>query len=578
MRAMADETPFVYHLEQVIGRGGFGTVYRAELRGPSGFSKIVAVKLLNHEAAANTDLAQRLRDEARMLGLVQHRAIVQVDRLVQLDGRWAVVMEFVPGFDLQAILDRHGPLPPAAALECIEEVASALHVAYAAAPGLDPESSEPMRLVHRDVKPANIRITPSGAVKLLDFGIARAHFPAREARTESLRFGSMNYMSPLRLAMEDDGHAGDVYALGAVLYEMITGRAVGMASHHETAHHKIVEDALERLHAEGASADLVALVGAALAYEADDRPDARTFMAAARHLRTEQTPRPSLLEWVDHTFPDLVANAPTPDDDTETGRQLYEVAPSITNPTLGADLLDVMAEENDATTERAPRFHPDALIDPLRGGPTTPQRRRRPRRWAPVVALLAIVGLASAAVWLAQPSSSDGRRVASECEQVPLDTDREPIEAIDGLFRGWQKLDIDQVDGMLALDFQRRDGTSGAIQQRDTFLAQREAIFNRLVSVTWNGPVHDGEGFGIPTVIDGVAVRCADSNHLRVVVRYNWTVTSQRTGRHTVETNVVDAYEIDLDGLITSNLDYADLEAATAWRDACCIPGAETLR
>ena len=79
-------------------------MYRSEVRGEGGFSKAVAIKLLNADMVSSVDVAQRLRDEARVLGLVRHRAIVQVDGLIRIAGRWAMVMEFVDGVDLKAVM------------------------------------------------------------------------------------------------------------------------------------------------------------------------------------------------------------------------------------------------------------------------------------------------------------------------------------------------------------------------------------------------------------------------------------------------------------------------------------------
>ena len=118
--------------------------------------------------------------------------------------------------DLKLLLSR-GPVPVGIAIEIIQEVANALYVAYErpATP------SGPLRLLHRDIKPSNILLSVSGDVKILDFGVARAEFEAREARTQAVAFGSLAYMSPERMENVNT-HTGDVYALGAVLYELIT--------------------------------------------------------------------------------------------------------------------------------------------------------------------------------------------------------------------------------------------------------------------------------------------------------------------------------------------------------------------
>ena len=116
-----------YRVLETLGKGGFGTVYRAELLGSGGFAKQVALKVLNDEG--QREIAHRLRDEARILGHIRHRAIVGVDGLAHLDEGWAVVMEYIDGVDAKELLAA-GPVPARCALEIVEEAASALHAAY----------------------------------------------------------------------------------------------------------------------------------------------------------------------------------------------------------------------------------------------------------------------------------------------------------------------------------------------------------------------------------------------------------------------------------------------------------------
>ena len=136
-----------YELLELLGKGGFGRVYLARFHGEAGFQKDVALKFLKSGAQDNRNLIARLRDEARLLGLLRHRAIVHVDRLIRLQGAWVIVMEYVPGADLSSFM-KDGPVPPGPTLEVLE-VASALTAAY--------ERSSPdgqaLRLTHRDIKP-----------------------------------------------------------------------------------------------------------------------------------------------------------------------------------------------------------------------------------------------------------------------------------------------------------------------------------------------------------------------------------------------------------------------------------------
>jgi len=205
-----------YRITAVLGKGGFGKVYRAKLEGAGGFEKEVAIKLMRDPDVPELHL-QRFRDEARILGLVRDRAIVTVDPPTRLEGRWAVVMEYVDGATVQRLM-KLGPMPTGVVAEIVQEVARALDKVYRAK-GPD---GEPLRLLHRDIKPANLQLTADGEVKILDFGIARADFSAREAHTQAYVGGTRGYIAPERLDGKE-GPEGDIYSLGVTAHFMLTG-------------------------------------------------------------------------------------------------------------------------------------------------------------------------------------------------------------------------------------------------------------------------------------------------------------------------------------------------------------------
>ncbi|HCH63942.1 MAG TPA: hypothetical protein DFR83_14145, partial [Deltaproteobacteria bacterium] len=289
-----------FEIIETVGKGAFGTVYRAEMTGPGGFRKAVALKVLNDSLDDQGEFAERLRDEARILGLLNHRAIVRVDGLRRWDGRWAVVMEFVEGLDLKNILSA-GPVPAGPALEVVEEVASALDSAFNAT---DP-SGHPVRLLHRDIKPSNIHLTAGGDVKVLDFGVARADFQARESETKSIFFGSIGYMGPERMD-GIDSHAGDVYALGVVLCELIIGRTLGRSWSNPDRHESHRTAALKALWECCPDRELYDLVGQCMSYEPEHRPSARVLSRALRSIRARY-PSPWLRDWAEEVVPRLVS-------------------------------------------------------------------------------------------------------------------------------------------------------------------------------------------------------------------------------------------------------------------------------
>lgn len=285
--------PRSYRILHPIGKGGFGTVYRAQMKGDGGFSKDVAIKLLNTDVDAADEVARRQRDEARILGLIRHRAILQVDGLVRLNGGWAVVMEYIDGVDLRDLL-RLGSVPASCALQIVGEVAGALYVAWKAE-GAD---GQPLRIIHRDIKPANIQLTRAGEVKLLDFGAARADFDSREAETVGYVLGTLRYMAPERLD-GIDGPAGDIYALGVVLVELLTRQTMSKTSSNPDRHAANIETAVKQVtdvigenhH------DILELIRSMLAYHPEDRPRAKQLERTAWGIASAHYPTPRLQEW-----------------------------------------------------------------------------------------------------------------------------------------------------------------------------------------------------------------------------------------------------------------------------------------
>jgi serine/threonine protein kinase len=204
---------------EALGKGGFGSVYLADIHSRNNFAQRIAVKVLNEELGSNAEVVGRQRDEARLLAQLNHDHIVKVFDLFEIDGRPAVLMEYVPGVDTGRLL-QHGPIPPRAALEIVAATASALHAAHTT---VSPFTGRPLAVIHRDVKPSNLLLSEHGTIKVLDFGIARADFD-REGQTRSVQFGTARYMSPAQWMNEELSAAVDVFALGITAVELMSGQ------------------------------------------------------------------------------------------------------------------------------------------------------------------------------------------------------------------------------------------------------------------------------------------------------------------------------------------------------------------
>jgi len=212
-----------YEVTSLLGRGGMASVYLATDRV---LGRQVAVKVLSKQFAADASFVERFRREAQAAASLSHPNVVGVYDTGSDGNVHYIVMEYVQGRTLADIIRAEGPLLPERAAEIAGGVAAALAFSHRAG------------IVHRDVKPANIMITRSGDIKVMDFGIARAQAGDSLTRTQTV-LGTATYFSPEQAQGESVDARSDIYALGCVLYEMMTGNppftgdtAVGVAYKH----------------------------------------------------------------------------------------------------------------------------------------------------------------------------------------------------------------------------------------------------------------------------------------------------------------------------------------------------------
>jgi serine/threonine protein kinase/CHASE2 domain-containing sensor protein len=200
-----------YRLEEVIGRGGMGVVYRAT---QLALDRPVAIKVIAAERAEDPSFRERFEAESRIAASIEHANVIPVYEAGDDDGLLFIAMRLVDGYDLGEMLDRLGALPPPRVAHLVGQLAAALDAAHSRG------------LVHRDVKPANVLLTADDTqhVYLTDFGLAQQIGAQRRITGTGQWVGTLDYLSPEQIRGESSDARSDVYALAAVLYHCLAGR------------------------------------------------------------------------------------------------------------------------------------------------------------------------------------------------------------------------------------------------------------------------------------------------------------------------------------------------------------------
>ncbi|AEP13757.1 serine/threonine protein kinase [Chloracidobacterium thermophilum] len=198
-----------YRVESCLGTGGMGTVYRGV---DVMLDRPVAIKVLKPELVNNLQLIERFRTEAVLLAKLNHPNIATLYGFVPIGPQqFAMVMEFLPGLSLDAWLRQYGAMPLGQAVVVFSGILDAIGHAHQHG------------IIHRDLKPSNVMMLPDGTPKVMDFGIARAMGSSHQTRVGAI-VGTLEYMSPEQIQGKEADACSDIYALGILLYEMLTGR------------------------------------------------------------------------------------------------------------------------------------------------------------------------------------------------------------------------------------------------------------------------------------------------------------------------------------------------------------------
>ncbi len=214
-----------YQLVRLIAEGGMAEIYLARTQANDGADRFLAIKVIRDRFSRDEDLIETLTNEAQLTVQLRHPNILQVFDLAQYNDRYFMTMEFIDGRDLSVVMGRlqarRLQMPFAAAAFIVSEAAKGLHYAHICRD----QRGLPLNIVHRDVSPQNILISFRGLVKVADFGIAKANVKRSDTQMGIIK-GKFAYMSPEQAWGDTLDKRSDVYSLGVVLYELLTGQAM----------------------------------------------------------------------------------------------------------------------------------------------------------------------------------------------------------------------------------------------------------------------------------------------------------------------------------------------------------------
>ena len=198
-----------YEVLQLLGEGGMGAVYKAKDRE---LDRIVALKVIRPELARQPEIHQRFKQELILARQVTHKNVIRIFDLGDAEGTKFISMEYIEGQDLKTLLRQKGKFSPEEAVAIIQQVCRALYAAHEKG------------VVHRDLKPQNIMMEKNGNVSVMDFGIARSMEAPGVTRTGAL-IGTFEYMSPEQARGEKVDARSDLFTLGIIFYELLTGKS-----------------------------------------------------------------------------------------------------------------------------------------------------------------------------------------------------------------------------------------------------------------------------------------------------------------------------------------------------------------
>ena len=402
-----------YELYERLGMGGMATVYRAKKRGPEGFERTVALKRMLSHLAEDQSFVESFIREAKVASLLAHPNIAQVYDFGRINGTYYIAMELVAGSDLRRLLRYANRANEAISLPVVFSVLAELCDALEYAHGFVDEHGTPLRIVHRDISPSNLIIAPTGHVKVIDFGIAKAS--ARQRHTESgLAKGKLGYMAPEVALGLTVAPGADVFSLGVVAWELITAQPLFTSRSDFETMRRLREDpvvAPSQVNPD-CPPELDALVLRAADRDHERRlPSASAFRRQLDHIAARYG-----ISLSAHAVADWIAQFPSTQVSQRMATQPAEHATAVLRPSMRSKLHrshDDIALASEIWGEDAHTVAPSGdfsmgsghvapMSRPSAVGTRAPRRARTRGGWYVLIAVLTIVAGALAAVLVAK--------------------------------------------------------------------------------------------------------------------------------------------------------------------------------
>lgn len=396
--ARAPEVVDRYAIHDVIAAGGMATVHLGRLAGVAGFSRTVAIKRMHQHVAQDPDFVSMFLDEARLVARIRHPNVVPTLDVISSDGELFLVMEFVHGESLANLLRGDSvsqPAPrmrPRIAASIATGVLRGLHAAHEA----KNERGEPLHIVHRDVSPQNIMVGVDGVPRVLDFGVAKAANRLQTTQKGQLK-GKLAYMSPEQVRQADVDRRGDIFSVGAVLWEMLVGRRLYDGGNEMMVMNQLVhEKPIEPSQADPELAPYDAIVMTALQQDPDARFQTARQMAEAIEGAVPLASPSEVGDWVELTAGEALASRATRVAAIESG----EMAPAAEARAEMLSSGDISDSTVRAATVSSPGLDAEGKNMPTSGVTNVSMSGVRPNEPLPAsqVRLLAGVGIGAAAV------------------------------------------------------------------------------------------------------------------------------------------------------------------------------------